>query len=223
MTRFQPSASSSAASSAERRLTLVRSMGMAARRQSDSVGLPPPVEEVVGRRRHHRAVAEAQGQAATAAAAVSTWLAWLAAKMTGASSPVERLVAPDQRGGDDPGQRAGHVVEQHGPGQPRPGTGGPRRCRSRRRARARAAAGAPTRASWARPAGSRRRPTRRPVTTGERPPDGRRADPSPCPVPSRASVRTDRRVRSEFDGPIRGCHCTSAIRSGGVCRWVIDG
>ena len=48
---------------------------------------------------------------------MSTWLAWLAAKMTGASRCAQVLVAPDGGRGDDPGERPGHVVEHHRPDQ----------------------------------------------------------------------------------------------------------
>ena len=107
MTRFQPSSSSSAAVSAERRLTLVRSMGMAARANDHSGGLPGPVEEVVGGRRHHRAVAELARGRVVSSSGVSTWLAWLAAKMTGASTSAQVLHAPHGGRGRRPGPAGG--------------------------------------------------------------------------------------------------------------------
>ena len=66
--------------------------------------------------------------------------------------------------------------------------------------------------------GKRARPTREASDDGasDRNEIGRRRDPAPCPRPSRASVRTDRRVRSEFEVPIRGV--TGRLPSGSVAR-----
>ena len=49
---------------------------------------------------------------------MSTWLAWLAAKITGAFEVAQVLAAPDGGRGHDLGQRPGDVVEDDGPGQP---------------------------------------------------------------------------------------------------------
>ena len=77
MTRFQSSASSSAARSAERAVDLGPLDGDGAEEEREGVGLPPPVEEVVGGRRHHRPVAEPQGQAAPGAAGCRRgWRGW---------------------------------------------------------------------------------------------------------------------------------------------------
>ena len=145
---------------------------------------------------------------------MSTWLAWLAAKMTGASRSARRSSPRSCGRGDDPGQRAGHVVEHHGPGQahrvrPRPGGvvvdaelglgGGPGTDPGQVGAASGNAPGRPGRAS----ADGRRR---------------RRA--APPPVVARRGVGrappgavAQRPTRRSWPA-VHGRHCTSAIRIG---------
>ena len=100
-------------------------MGMAPSSEREGVGLPAAVEEVVGRRRHHRPVPEPQGQAGQQERGVD--VAGVVGGEDDRGLEVDQaLLAPQLGRGHGPGQRPGHVVEHHGPGQahrvaPRPG------------------------------------------------------------------------------------------------------
>ena len=157
---------------------------------------------------------------------MSTWLAWLAAKMTGASRSTS-CSSPRSWGRPGPGPAAGSRCRAPWPGPGGPGSDGTRRCRSRRRARARAPAGGPTRARWgrragtgcARPGPAARRARSQP--TGRPPP---RLVAAPGVAAGRARRGAQRRdVRGPASlGPGRSdrAHWTSAIRIGGAWRWV---
>ncbi len=158
MTKFQPSATRSAASWADRRFTRARSMGMTASRNDHVAAFHVPVEEVIGGRRHHRPMAEPQGQAADQEGCVGV------AGVVGGEDHRRREVARarPRRGptGQPPdGRWAGPRCRAPWPGPGGRHSGGTRRCRSPRRAHCRARDGGWTPASRERRRGtSARRP-----------------------------------------------------------------
>ena len=220
MTRFQRSASSVGGQIGRPPVDLGPLDGDGGQKERPGVRLPPPVEEVVGRRRHHRPVAETAAADSSDSSGVSTWLTWLAAKITGPSRSRSSLLAADQGGGHHPSQRAGQVVEHHGPGQTDRVLAGPRRCRSRTpELRGRSGPGHRSGPARARPAGNRSPAHPGSQGRGRQPAEGGDA-PAGGPIASLSraaeSTATARSERNEPAEPRAGGHCTSAMRTGGV-------